>query len=497
MLAGMLDLVGRQLDIANPRPFLPGSVVMKANTAAAFLLAGLALYLLQRPNPFRTYIARSCGTIIVLIGLLTLSQYLFGWNLGIDELLLREPTKIYATSNPGRMAPGTALNFVLIGFAFIIVALQRQRTRFLFLFLVAASLSVSILGIVGYVTGLVELSGPPAYTQMALNTAALFVLLSVGLFLTVYGQRPEQIGIEEKLLVGLTAAASVIAFIAFHSISSLSALVQASNWVEQSHKINKQVAEIFTNVVEGQSAERGFLLSRSVKYLAAFEKTSRELPILLNDLRNQTSDNPRQQERLALLTRAVEGHVTGVDRLVQAPTIEREQRGSSLPATVKEMNLEDSIRVLATQMLDAENELLKTKNADEEHQATRAKLVIYFSLGVQGFLLVFIFVVFDSDLVGRKKAEERLARTNEELEQRVKERDTLVAELQEALANIKTLSGLIPICANCKKIRDDKGYWNAVEGYIMQHSDAKFSHGICPDCFKNLYPEAYARLHGE
>jgi PAS domain S-box-containing protein len=77
------------------------------------------------------------------------------------------------------------------------------------------------------------------------------------------------------------------------------------------------------------------------------------------------------------------------------------------------------------------------------------------------------------------------------------EREKLVSELQEALANIKTLSGLIPICANCKKIRDDKGYWNAVEGYIMQHTDAKFSHGICPDCMSREFPEAYKKLHGE
>jgi len=62
-------------------------------------------------------------------------------------------------------------------------------------------------------------------------------------------------------------------------------------------------------------------------------------------------------------------------------------------------------------------------------------------------------------------------------------------KLQKALAEIKTLSGLIPICASCKKIRDDKGYWGAVESYISEHSGATFTHGICPDCMKKLYPE--------
>ncbi len=76
-----------------------------------------------------------------------------------------------------------------------------------------------------------------------------------------------------------------------------------------------------------------------------------------------------------------------------------------------------------------------------------------------------------------------------ERKQAALERDRLIAELQEALANIKTLSGLVPICAGCKQIRDDKGYWSQVEIYVAKHSGAKFSHGICPDCARKLYPE--------
>ena len=63
--------------------------------------------------------------------------------------------------------------------------------------------------------------------------------------------------------------------------------------------------------------------------------------------------------------------------------------------------------------------------------------------------------------------------------------------LEQALAEIKRLHGILPICANCKKIRDDKGYWQQVEAYISDHSEAEFSHGICPDCAKQLYPDFY------
>ena len=63
-----------------------------------------------------------------------------------------------------------------------------------------------------------------------------------------------------------------------------------------------------------------------------------------------------------------------------------------------------------------------------------------------------------------------------------------VQELQSALRDIRTLSGFIPICAACKKIRDDKGFWNQVEKYIQERSEARFSHSICPDCVDSLYP---------
>jgi PAS domain S-box-containing protein len=71
------------------------------------------------------------------------------------------------------------------------------------------------------------------------------------------------------------------------------------------------------------------------------------------------------------------------------------------------------------------------------------------------------------------------------------ERERIINELQSALTEVKTLSGLLPICAHCKKIRDDKGYWNQIESYIHKHSEAEFSHGICPECAKKYYPDMH------
>ncbi len=68
-------------------------------------------------------------------------------------------------------------------------------------------------------------------------------------------------------------------------------------------------------------------------------------------------------------------------------------------------------------------------------------------------------------------------------------------ELKKAREEIKSLRGIIPICASCKKIRDDKGYWNQLESYIRKHSDADFTHSLCPDCMRKLYPEESSPAH--
>lgn len=71
------------------------------------------------------------------------------------------------------------------------------------------------------------------------------------------------------------------------------------------------------------------------------------------------------------------------------------------------------------------------------------------------------------------------------------EREKLIAELKTALAEVRTLSGLLPICCSCKKIRDDGGYWRQIETYVADHSHAEFTHGICPECAKKLYPDYF------
>ena len=121
-----------------------------------------------------------------------------------------------------------------------------------------------------------------------------------------------------------------------------------------------------------------------------------------------------------------------------------------------------------------------------------AAVAFYFLLASLPFLLLLTHV-YRTHTSALKVLNAELRAHKDTLEIQVRERTAELRQeterLQEALANVRTLSGLIPICAHCKKIRDDKGYWNQLEIYIQKNSDALFSHGLCPECVQQLYPE--------
>jgi CheY-like chemotaxis protein len=149
----------------------------------------------------------------------------------------------------------------------------------------------------------------------------------------------------------------------------------------------------------------------------------------------------------------------------------------------------------------------------EQETIERAKMVMPFGYILKPYQERELSITIDNALYvakvnkERKLMEKKLGKYRDNLEEMVeqrtvellqeitehkrteKERKKLIKKLQVAVENIKTLSGLLPICCNCKKIRDDKGYWNQIESYLQEHSEAKFSHSICQECAKKYYPD--------
>jgi len=137
--------------------------------------------------------------------------------------------------------------------------------------------------------------------------------------------------------------------------------------------------------------------------------------------------------------------------------------------------------------IDGFETCLELKKSD----ATKDIPVIFLTVSKETEAVVRGFTCGGVDYISKPFRQEEVCarvRTHLYLRALMKEKQKLIGELQEALAKVKTLSGLLPICSSCKKIRDDKGYWNQIETYIRERSEADFTHGICPKCAKMLYP---------
>jgi len=176
---GGLGLMGWAFDSPILKSGLPGLVTMKANTAIGLLLAGSGLQLSRWP---RLKSAQGiCAGVLILLGALTLAQYFFGWDFRIDQAFFQEPAGTIGTLAPGRMAPASALNFILFGCGLSLAGGRRTAAASHWL-----ALAVALLGLLAFLTvlyGPVPQRGVGHYLQMALPTSLAFMVLGLGLFL--------------------------------------------------------------------------------------------------------------------------------------------------------------------------------------------------------------------------------------------------------------------------------------------------------------------------
>ncbi|MFH1907269.1 MAG: ATP-binding protein [Chloroflexota bacterium] len=203
LAVGVVVLIGWMFNVTLLKSILPGLVTMKANTAAAFALIGVSLWLLQTSSPpaglpqgewgrggkWTRHIAHLCALFVALVGTFTLIEYLSGWNLGIDQLLFKEAPGAVQTTFPGRMAPNTALNFLITGLTLLLLDAETRRGHPPAQYLILIEGALALLALVGYVYGISTLYGGIAsFTAIALHTAVVFLVVCVG----VLCARPER-----------------------------------------------------------------------------------------------------------------------------------------------------------------------------------------------------------------------------------------------------------------------------------------------------------------
>jgi len=185
MATGVIVLVGGwALDVTPLKNVVPGTIAMKASTATALASLGAGLLLLRDPQvaPARRAAGWLCGLVPIVIGLAFLSEFLLGWNLGIDELPFRDVAgREQGVPHPGRLAPTTAVNLVLVGLALLTLGARPRRGWRPAEVLVVPVALVASMSLIGYTYSIPAFYGPGSAAKMALNTAVCFVIVAFGI----------------------------------------------------------------------------------------------------------------------------------------------------------------------------------------------------------------------------------------------------------------------------------------------------------------------------
>jgi CHASE3 domain sensor protein len=259
-----------------------------------------------------------------------------------------------------------------------------------------------------------------------------------------------------------------MAMIAFVSAVNMAELKSATFWRKHTYQsiLNAQTFE--DNLIDIQRGVRGYVTVGDTNALASYAGSAKLEPQEFDQLVELTSDNPAQQRRMKDLAAAMNDVFSYDERVI---AIYKEQGFAGVSKTDADGesrrvfgNARDIVKIFSLE----EERLLDARDATEQADSDNAASLLLFGSVLAAVLLIFANYMASRELIQRRRVEI--------------EREKLIGELQLTLAEVKTLSGMIPICGWCKSVRADEGYWQTVEHYVRAHSEATFSHGICPDC---------------
>jgi len=421
-VAAVVVLVGWVFDSPALRSVIPGAVEMKANTAVGLLIASSALFLLSHPPSLRQYQAVIVlGIVVGALGLATLGEYLFGWHLGIDELLFFDTGKAYNVI-PGRMSPYSAVGFIAIGVA--ILALSRSKMRVLLWPAAIIVVGIGALSFIGYLWNASELVTDRWLPPVAVNTALAFLLLGIGLLLA----NPEQAlarqrvrirltSVEIKTLIGFAAALLLLLAVGGYTYRANVKLAEAADWISHTQQLRTALTQLYMGVEESQSAQRNYLLTGNKFYYEDYARHRADVSVRLDGLSKLTSDNSVQAQNLETLRPLVAGCL---DWLANGIDI-YEKRG--LPAardfiaTGVSIKAMQQVRATIDQMDTLEEKLLKERAANFANLRQRSLVSLILTQVIATALLLFLFRAIRREIVQRERLAQELQTSHKEVVQ--------------------------------------------------------------------------------
>ena len=273
----------------------------------------------------------------------------------------------------------------------------------------------------------------------------------------------------------VVASVTLMLAIIIVALASVAELKKATSWRDQTFQTILDAQTFEDKLVDAQDSVHDYAGKGQASLLIEYKKDTNTDLQEFNQLAQQTRNDPDQEQRLKTLRAAVQAVFTDDSKIIGIYA--RQGSNAAVQADETDQNTTAVAINDLVKFTDNEEGLLNKRDATEQKDYHRAtKLLIGSSVLIAG-LLILANVFASREMARRRKAE------NEQRE--------LIAKLQKALAEVKTLSGLVPICGWCKKVRNDTGFWQSVEQYVGSRTDATFSHGICPECGEKFKAEIF------
>ncbi|HWD93644.1 MAG TPA: CHASE3 domain-containing protein [Verrucomicrobiae bacterium] len=263
-------------------------------------------------------------------------------------------------------------------------------------------------------------------------------------------------------------SAALLILIVLVSIRNVSQMRTATYWREHTFKVILDAQALEDKLLDAQSGVDHYASTGAPNLLVEYRNDTNDEARDFNELSSLTRDNAEQQRRLRELSSAIKAVFQYDRRVIAIYGQQGAQAAGQADSGAQERQILDPAVKDVEKFEEGEKALLAQRDSTEQadyHQAAR--------LLILGSVLAATLLLFSNFFASREMGRRRRAE--------IKQRE-LIDDLQKSLTEVKTLSGLIPICGWCKNVRSDTGYWHSVEHYVRAHTDATFTHSMCPAC---------------
>jgi len=410
---GLAALAGWVFGIPSLTSIIPHSPQMKANTACALVLAGIALLILcNRPAAGMLWLARALICLVFLFGAATVSEYLAGRSIGIDEFLVKDTSTVYNIFR-GRMSPLSAAALIAISTA--LIALPHRGLRELSVMAAAFVLLLGATVLLSYVWNVEELVTDRGLPAVALNTAACFALLGGGVLLTPH-QRISGLdhrigalaGVEVRILAAFVVALGLLLVGGTYTYRTTVQFTESLGWEAHTQEVRAAVASIYGSLAGAELALRDYLLTKHEVDLNEYHRLSEDVEQRIDAVQRLTVDNPLQQAHLAALRPVVAA------RLQAMASAHSAFKDFGLPAARAIIGL--SRKETGTQSVRARTDMMDAEEVRLLHERQRATadvrgitlVSLLSTLALASLLFVALFRGVRMEMHARREAEDAL-----------------------------------------------------------------------------------------